>query len=88
MALIGVPVGTRIFSSPQRPDRLWGSPIQWAPGALSRGGGVRRQGREAGDSPPSSTEVKKSGAVPPILHMLNKLSTGTILLLTGTTLHN
>jgi hypothetical protein len=32
------------------------SPIQWVPGALSLG--VKRPGREADHSPPSSAEVK------------------------------
>jgi hypothetical protein len=32
-------------------------PIQWVPGALSMG--VKRQGREADHSPPSSAEVKE-----------------------------
>jgi hypothetical protein len=32
-------------------------PIQWVPGALSLG--VKRPGREAGHSPPSSAEVKE-----------------------------
>jgi hypothetical protein len=32
------------------------SPIQWVPGALSLG--VKRPGREADQSPPSSAEVK------------------------------
>jgi hypothetical protein len=32
-------------------------PIQWVPGALSLG--VKRPGREADHSPPSSTEVKE-----------------------------
>jgi hypothetical protein len=31
-------------------------PIQWVPGALSQG--VKRAGREADHSPPSSAEVK------------------------------
>jgi hypothetical protein len=36
---VRVPVGSRIFSSPRRPDRLRPTqpPIQWVPGALSRG---------------------------------------------------
>jgi hypothetical protein len=51
---VRVPVGSRIFSSPHRPDR---PPIQWVPGALSPG--VKRQGREADHSPPVSAEVKK-----------------------------
>jgi hypothetical protein len=45
---VRVPVGSRIFSSPRRPDRLWGStqpPIQWVPRALSPG--VKREERDA-----------------------------------------
>jgi hypothetical protein len=53
---VRVAVGSRIFSSPCRPDRPWG-PIQWVPGALSPG--VKGPGREADHSPPTSTEVKK-----------------------------
>jgi hypothetical protein len=49
------PVGSRIFSSPRRPDRLWGPPS-----LLSNGyQGVKRTGREADHSPPTSAEVKK-----------------------------
>jgi hypothetical protein len=33
-------------------------PIQWVPGAISLGGGVKRLGRETDHSPPSSAEVK------------------------------
>jgi hypothetical protein len=57
---IRVPIGSRIFSFPNRPDRLWGStqsPIQWVPGALSSG--VKRAGPEADNSPPVSAKVKK-----------------------------
>jgi hypothetical protein len=53
-------VGSRIFSSLRRLDRLWGStqpPIQGVPGALSLG--VKRQGSEADHSLPASAEVKK-----------------------------
>jgi hypothetical protein len=40
-------------------------PNQWVPGALSLG--VKRPGREADRSPPSSAEVKElSGAIPPL----------------------
>jgi hypothetical protein len=35
-------------------------PIQWVPGALSLE--VKRQGREADHSPPTSVEVKNGGA--------------------------
>jgi hypothetical protein len=54
---IRVPVGSRIFSSPDRPDRSMQPPIQWVPGALSPG--VKRSGREVDHSPPASAEVKK-----------------------------
>jgi hypothetical protein len=37
--------------------RITQPPIQWVPGALSPG--VRQQGREADNSPPTSAEVKK-----------------------------
>jgi hypothetical protein len=40
---VRVPVGSRIFSSPRRPERLWAPtqpPIKWVPG-------VNRSGREA-----------------------------------------
>jgi hypothetical protein len=30
--------------------------------------GVRRQGHEADHSPPSSTEIKNGGAIPPVPH--------------------
>jgi hypothetical protein len=56
---VRVPVGSRIFSSPDRPDRLRSTqpPIQRVPGALSPG--VKRSGREVDHSPPTSAEVKK-----------------------------
>jgi hypothetical protein len=40
-------------------------PIQWVPGALSPG--VKRQGREADHSPPSSAKTKNGGDIPPLL---------------------
>jgi hypothetical protein len=42
-------------------------PIQWVPGALPPG--VKRQRREADQSPPSSAEVKNGGAIPPLPHV-------------------
>jgi hypothetical protein len=52
-----VSVGLRIFSSPRHPDRLRSiqPPIQLVPGDVSPG--VKRQGREADHSPPTSAEV-------------------------------
>jgi hypothetical protein len=52
--------------------------------------GIKRPGREADHSPPSSAEVKNGGAIPPLPHvsfhstMLAQLSTGTTLPLTFT----
>jgi hypothetical protein len=49
--------GKKFFSSPRRPDCLWGppSPIHWVPGALSPA--VKRPGLEADHSSPTSAEV-------------------------------
>jgi hypothetical protein len=69
--LCSIPGSARFLSSPERPDQPWGPPsllpIQWVPGALSPG--VKRKGREAGHSPPSSAEVKNGGAIPPVPNM-------------------
>jgi hypothetical protein len=46
-------------------------PIQWVPGAISPG--IKRQGREADRSPPSSTQDKNGGAIPPLPHVLMAL---------------
>jgi hypothetical protein len=40
--------------------------IQWLLGALSQG--IKRPGREADHSPPSTAEVKNGGTIPPRLH--------------------
>jgi hypothetical protein len=55
---------------PQCPDRRWDPPSllsngYW--GLLPQG--VRRSGHIADPSPPSSAEVKESGAIPPLPHM-------------------
>jgi hypothetical protein len=51
---VRVPVGSRIISSPRRPDRFWGPPDLLSNGYC----GVKRPGREADHSPPNSAEVK------------------------------
>jgi hypothetical protein len=57
---VRVLIGSRIFSSPCRPDQLWGPPnllSKCVPGAPSPG--VKLPGREADHSPAASAEVKK-----------------------------
>jgi hypothetical protein len=57
---VRVLVESRIFSSPNRSDRLWGPPNLLSNGyrgTLSPG--VKRPGREADRSPPTSAKVKK-----------------------------
>jgi hypothetical protein len=50
--------GSSFFPTTSRPDLVSTQPpIQWLPGALSPG--IKRQGREADQSLPSSTEVTK-----------------------------
>jgi hypothetical protein len=60
---VQVPVGSNIFSSPRRPDHLWVPPSLLSKSNGYRGGfcpGVKRPGREADHSPPTSAEVKKT----------------------------
>jgi hypothetical protein len=55
--------GWEFLSSPQRPDRLWGPPLQWVPGAVSPG--VKRPGRESDHSPPPVQRSRRRGAISP-----------------------
>jgi hypothetical protein len=57
---VRIPIESRNFCFLRRPDRISGPPflpIQWVPGPLSPG--VKRQGREADRSLPTSPEIKK-----------------------------
>jgi hypothetical protein len=49
---------------PQSPDRLQVPPSFVSIGCRGFSSGIKRQGREADLSPPSSTEVKKGGVIP------------------------
>jgi hypothetical protein len=57
---VRVPVGPRIFSSPQRPDRLWGPPNLLFYGYRCSLPGVYWPGREADHLPPTSVDVKET----------------------------
>jgi hypothetical protein len=57
---VRVPVGSRIFSSPRRPDEHWGPPSLLSNEYRSLfPRGIKRPGREADNSPPITAEVKK-----------------------------
>jgi hypothetical protein len=53
----------RFFSSPSRPDRLWGPPNEYR-GLFLRG--IKLPGHEADRSPASGAEVNNVGAIPPL----------------------
>jgi len=63
-------LGTFLFTTVSRPVlEPTQSHIHWVPGSLSLG--VKRPGRKAGHSPPSSAEVKNAWSytsIPPIRH--------------------
>jgi hypothetical protein len=56
---VQVPVGSRIFSSPRRPDRFWGPFNLLSNGYWELFPRGKMAGREANHSPPASAEVKK-----------------------------
>jgi hypothetical protein len=58
---VQVPVGSRIFTSPYRPDRLWGPPNLLPDGYRELfPPWVKRPEREAVRSPPTSADVKRT----------------------------
>jgi hypothetical protein len=56
---VRVLVETIMFSSPNRPDRLWGPPSLLNNGYWGRSSLVKQRGRGADHSYPTSAEVKK-----------------------------
>jgi hypothetical protein len=56
---VRVPVGSRNFYSPRRPDRLWVHPTSYPVGTVGSFLGGKAAGGEADHSPPASAEVKK-----------------------------
>jgi hypothetical protein len=53
-----VPVGSRILSSPLRPDWLWAHPASYPIGTGTDSRGVIRPERKAHYLPPTNAEVK------------------------------
>jgi hypothetical protein len=58
--------GQEIFSCPQRPDQLCGSPSLLSNGYRGMAPEVERPGCETDHSPPSDNEIKNEGAIPPL----------------------
>jgi hypothetical protein len=56
---VQVTVGSRNFSSPCRPDRLWANPTSYLVGTGGSFPCVKRTGRETDHSPSANAEVKK-----------------------------
>jgi hypothetical protein len=65
-----IPGRGEIFSSSQRPDRDWDLPSLLFNGYRD----IKQPGSEADHSPPSSSEVKNGGAIPPLPHMSSRHS--------------
>jgi hypothetical protein len=57
---VRVSVESEMFTSPHSPDRLWAHPVSYPMGTGALSSGVKRQGREADDSAPTSDEAKKT----------------------------
>jgi hypothetical protein len=64
-----IPGSARLFSYPQRPDRLWGPPTVLSNMYQGSVLGLKRPGRDADHSPPSIAEAKNGRAIPPVPHM-------------------
>jgi hypothetical protein len=69
---VRVPVEVRIFTSPSRPDRLWGPPNLLFNEYGDSFPLLKGPGREADHSPPTSTEIKNAWvdtSTPPYVFM-------------------
>jgi hypothetical protein len=73
--------GWKFLSSPPRPDRLYGPPSLLSNVYQGLSLGVRRPGREADHSPPSSAGVKNvwSYTSTPLICLHGRRRTGTLL---------
>jgi hypothetical protein len=65
---VRIPVGAKIFFSPRRPDRFWDPPSLLSNGYQGLSPGVKRQGRETDQSPPTSARSRISGSIHPLPH--------------------
>jgi hypothetical protein len=65
---VGVQVGSRIFSCPRRPDRLWGPHSLLFNGYRGSFHEMKLPGREADHLPPTSAQVKKIWLYHPLPH--------------------
>jgi hypothetical protein len=57
------------FSWNQHPNRIWGPQYLLCNGYKGLSPAVKRRGREADNSLPSTAEVQKGGAIPSLPHM-------------------
>jgi hypothetical protein len=62
------PADAKIFSTLQRPDRLWGPSSLLYTGYGCSFAGVRRPGRQADRSLASSAQVESNEDIPPLLY--------------------
>jgi hypothetical protein len=84
MAGVRIPSNTRLFSSPQRLDHLWGPPSLISMRYRRLSPEVKRPELETDHLPQYNDEIKNGGALPPLAHTstwlnVNELSAATTL---------